>query len=252
MNQRRIDETELHAYVDGALPPERRAQIDKWLQGDADAALRVDAYRQQNRLLRAALDPMLAQPIPTRLVVGRRHRRTMMALRYGGMAASLLLAAGLGWFLRGEMTPRPVFTEMLAEHAAQAHLVYAPEVLHPVEVGADQEQHLLLWLSKRLGKPVRAPHLSALGFQLVGGRLLPVEGRPAAQFMYQDKQGRRLTLYVAANAAASEETVFRYTEDLDVSTFYWVERGVGYALSGQLNRTQLLPVARLMYHELGG
>src|SRR3972149_6794694 len=41
--------------------------------------------------------------------------------------------------------------------AVVAHATYAPEVRHPVEVGADQEAHLVSWLSQRLGAPVRAP-----------------------------------------------------------------------------------------------
>ena len=38
----------------------------------------------------------------------------------------------------------------LPQRAALAQAVYEPEVLHPVEVGAEQEAHLVKWLSKRL------------------------------------------------------------------------------------------------------
>ena len=50
---------------------------------------------------------------------------------------------------------------------------------HPVEVGAGDPDHLVAWLSARLGRPVRAPSLDEYGYQLLGGRLLPGEaGRP--------------------------------------------------------------------------
>ncbi len=75
---------------------------------------------------------------------------------------------------------------MLARVAAVAHAVYSPEVRHPVEVGADQEAYLVRWLPKRLGANLKVPHLAAQGYPLVGGRLLPGERGPAAQFMYQD------------------------------------------------------------------
>lgn len=65
-----------------------------------------------------------------------------------------------------------------------------------MEVAADQEAHLVAWLSKRLGTPLKVPRLDTLGFGLVGGRLLPGDQGPVAQFMYQDGQGQRLTLYV--------------------------------------------------------
>lgn len=249
-----IDDAELQAYVDGQLPAAQRSMLEAKLQGDAEAMARVAAYREQNRLLRAALDPWLTQPVPARLQHRRVRPRSRAPLRYGAMAASLLLAGAVGWFLRGELQPAPGWsTQVLVQRATQAHLIYAPEVMHPVEVGAAQEQHLVQWLSKRLGKPVRAPRLDPLGFHLVGGRLLPGERRPAAQFMYQDAHGRRLTLYVVTvSDEPNRETAFRYAEDGGISTFYWVEEGFAYALAGQLERERLLPVAQAVYRQVNG
>ena len=56
--------------------------------------------------------------------------------------------------------------------ALGAHTVFVPEVRHPVEVKAD-EAHLVRWLAKRVGADVRAPALGSMGWQLMGGRLLP-------------------------------------------------------------------------------
>ena len=47
-----------------------------------------------------------------------------------------------------------------AQRAAIAHVVYSPDVRRPVEVGADQEQALVTWLTKRMGSAVRAPSLA--------------------------------------------------------------------------------------------
>jgi anti-sigma factor RsiW len=49
-----------------------------------------------------------------------------------------------------------------------AHAAYVPEVRHPVEVAASEQQHLIAWLSKRLSRPLRAPSLDAAGYQLLG------------------------------------------------------------------------------------
>jgi anti-sigma factor RsiW len=117
-------------------------------------------------------------------------------------------------------------------------------------VGADQEQHLVAWLSKRLGTPVKAPHLNELGYHLVGGRLLPAAEGPAAQFMYQDAEGRRVTLYVRTDARENRETAFRYARESGVSIFYWVEGRLGYALSADLEKGELLRVAQAVYQQL--
>ena len=47
----------------------------------------------------------------------------------------------------------------------------------------------MTWLTKRLGAPVSAPSLSALGYELVGGRLLPGGAGPVALFMYGAPDG---------------------------------------------------------------
>jgi anti-sigma factor RsiW len=245
----RVEENELHAYVDGALTPERSAAVESYLHANPEAVRRVDEYRRQNALLRATLDPMLNEPASSSLWLRPVRPDAARWVRYGGVVASLLVAALLGWFARGEMPDRVDFGETLAQRALVAHLVYAPEVLHPVDVGARQEQHLVGWLSKRLGVPVRAPDLDAAGFALVGGRLLPGQDRPAAQFMYQDPQGRRLTLYVAVNTEDAHATAFRYAKEDDVSTFYWIEGRLGYALSGELEREPLLRVAEAVYRQ---
>jgi anti-sigma factor RsiW len=131
-----------------------------------------------------------------------------------------------------------------------AHAVYSPEVRHPVEVGAEQEAHLVAWLSKRLGTSLRIPQLSGIGYSLVGGRLLPGERAPVAQFMYQDAQGQRLTLYVRTNGEQTRETAFRFAQDGSVRVFYWIDRGLGLALSGEIGKDELLRVATAVYQQL--
>jgi anti-sigma factor RsiW len=138
----------------------------------------------------------------------------------------------------------------LPRQAAIAHVVYAPEVRHPVEVTADQESHLVAWLSKRLGGDVKAPHLAAAGFDLVGGRLLPGDQGPVAQFMYQDGRGQRLTLYVRSDARENKETAFRYAQEGKVGVFYWLDGQFGYALSGEIGKEDLLGVANVVYQQL--
>ena len=139
----------------------------------------------------------------------------------------------------------------MARRAAIAHATYSPEVRHPVEVGADQEQHLVAWLSKRVGARVRAPKLDEVGMALVGGRLLPGESGPVALFMYQTAAGRRLTLYIRAEAKGNRETAFRYARENNVSVFYWIERDCGYAISSaDLSKEELLHIATLVYKQL--
>jgi len=255
MNERKqpIRDEDLHAFVDGQLDSARRAEVEAWLTENPREAERVEAYRKQNLALRALFDPALAEPVPATMRRAAQQSGLHAMRRYAAAAAFVTLGTVIGWVFHGQtvnMAP-PTLLAALPQQAAVAHAVYAPEVLHPVEVSAEQETHLVNWLSKRLGRPMRVPHLATIGYELVGGRLLPGEQGPAAQFMYQDARGKRLTLYVRVNSDHAGDTAFRYAKRGPVSVFYWVDGSMGYALSGEIEKPALLDAAHTVYRELG-
>jgi WD40 repeat protein len=121
------------------------------------------------------------------------------------------------------------------------------------EIQAADEAHLVQWLTRRLGTPVKAPVLLELGYRLLGGRLLPGEPVPRAQFMYESADGRRATLYVAVFPPGQEAgaTSFRSLRDGSRESFYWVDGRLGYALSAELPPAELQVLARAVYAQLG-
>lgn len=253
MSEAPITESELQAYADGRLEPERRAAVDAWLATRPEEAERIADYRKLADALRAAYDPFFTESVPQRFMRARpRWRRYAFAA--GWVALGLLVGAIAGWQLHESRPTPPVATDagaVMAKRAAVAHATYSPEVRHPVEVGADQEAHLTAWLSKRLGAQVRAPNLEDVGYSLVGGRLLPGDSGPVAHFMYQCSQGTRVTLYVRTEAASNRETAFRYVREGNVRVFYWVDRKMGYALSSaDISRDDLFKVADAVYRQL--
>lgn len=252
--QNLVSEADIQAWADGRLAGGRHAEVDAWLATHPEEAQRAADYRSVNEQLRAGYDPVLDEPVPERLLgaVSRRSRWRAAAAIAGWLALGAALGGVTGWQLRAQRAA-PVQAEIpfLAHRAALAHATYAPEVRHPVEVGADQEKHLVAWLSKRLGGDVRAPNLEGEGMTLVGGRLLPRDPGPVAQFMYQSAPGRRVTLYVRTEGPDQRETAFRFARDGNVRVFYWIDRKFGYALSSaDLDREELLRLANIVYRQL--
>lgn len=244
-----ILETDLQAYVDGRLNAMRVVEVEAFLAAHPETAERVQAYRAQNHALRALFDAVLDEPLPARFSVTLSRRSRFAAMRAAAAVAWLAIGGLGGYLLHGSLAPGTAVTA-LADRAAVAHVVYAAEVLHPVEVAAEQEQHLVKWLSKRLGKELRTPDLSAFGYQLVGGRLLPGDKGPAAQFMYQSAGGARLTLYVTVQTDDTAESAFRYQQEDGVHVLYWTDRNLGFALVGESDRARLLEIAHATYRAL--
>lgn len=243
----KLSESDLHAFADAQLDDARRVQVEGRLANDPAAAESVRVWREQNEALRALYNPVLNEPVPQRLLTARPSRRwPYYALAAGAMGLSF----ALGWLSQSYLSERFVEAAALPRRAAIAYAVYAPEVRHPVEVGADQQDHLVKWLSKRLGSELKVPVLTQQGFDLVGGRLLPGGKGPGAQFMYQDAKGQRITLYVSVRDAGPRDTAFRFSQEDKVSVFYWIDGTLGYALSGEMDRASLLAVATVVYRQL--
>ena len=247
-----VREDDLHAYVDGALPEARRLEVEAWLAAHPEDAGRVQAWGGQNHALHAAFDGVLNEPLPIDLV--RAARRQPARMPYKAMAAALAFAAsGLIGYGIGLKADQPVpAPQHFARDAAIAHAVFSPEMRHPVEIDAAHAAHLVSWLSKRVGTQLQAPDFDALGFDLLGGRLLAGESGPVAQFMYQDAGGRRVTLYVRRAVAGNRETTFRHVTENGVEVFYWIDHDFGYALSGQISRVEMQKLADVAYQQLVG
>ncbi len=258
-----FDDTELHAYVDGQLTPDRVAVVEDAIATDAATAARVRELRSLNAALRDALDPVLVEPIPEHLLVAATPPRagTTAVRRWFvpafAAAATLAVGLGLGWMARGALIEDSGTPTTFARQVAFTHAIYAADARRPVEVWANEEKSLVTWLTKRIGHQVHAPDLNALGYALVGGRLVAGNEKPTALFMYENADKERLTLqvrkdtqHIGAARGGSGDTAFRYAVESGVGVFYWVDDDCGYALTGKLDRAQLLALARVVYGQL--
>ena len=256
-----VDEQELSAYLDGQLPPDRVAAVEGYLAAHPEVQARLRQYAQQQQELRAAWVAQSGGPVPSRLRVARLEaalRGRLYQLLTAAAAAVLLFAAGGigGWIARDAggrlallMPGGGSAAHTFTSDAIEAYRVFSVEVRHPVEVDAEHEAHLVQWLSKRLGRPLVVPDLTKLGYQLMGGRLLPSESGPAAQLMYEDGKGSRLTAYYEP-VGFGGATEFRYRESDGIGTFYWSEEGFGYAIAGKADRDRLLKAAEIVYQQI--
>ena len=252
MRARDFTESDISLALDGELPAEDRTDYLSWLESRPDMKARSLRFEDDRRRLTEALDGVIGEPVPTRMTrlleTGRPPRRLPTASRT--VAAALLFVAGLagGYGLSVSWRGQPA-DRLLAEEAIAAHRIFSAEKRHVVEVGADEEAHLVGWLSKRVGVDLLAPDLTARGFRLMGGRLLPASSSVAAQFMYENPAGERVSLYVVQDETGGD-TGFRSVASRGTRALVWLDHGYGCVVAGDLPEDRLAAVGADAYKQL--
>lgn len=271
----RIEDHELHAYVDGELPPARRAELDKALATDPELAAAVSELVALKRALHARFDDVLDEPVPPRLrppppsSKDARRSRWSRWSRFSGMAAALVFGIGIGvqghrmW--SGHAEPAVALTSAsaiaggatmtdgparFARRAAIAHVVFMPEIQRPAGTEGQSEARFSQWIAGRLHTTAHAPDLSANGFVLSGGRVLPGHDDQVVQYMYRNDAGERITVCISPAGIDGQTAAFRFYEDGPVKVFYWIDEKFGYAISGGIARDTLLALSRDVYDQL--
>ncbi|AUT66917.1 anti-sigma factor family protein [Paraburkholderia hospita] len=266
-----ISEEEIHAYVDGTLSDERREEVERAIELNPALAARVSDYFSLNNMFHERYDRVLNEPVPARLRMPEKRRWLSAANwpQFAGMAAALVLGIGIGVGTNmgkdvaapGASAPsatsntRPVSadaSEVFAQKAALAHVVYMPTVSRPAQIGEDHEQDFVQYLANKLGTEVHPPMLTKSGFELAGGRILPGDDGPVAQFMYHNANGERVTLCISHRKVNANTTAFKLYQEGPVNVFYWVDGDFGYAVSGGIDRKVMLQIAHDVYAQLTG
>jgi anti-sigma factor RsiW len=255
---RSIEEDDLQAWVDRRLTTKDNEAVEAYFAAHPESRARWSQYAEQREELRAAFAGPAEKMMPARLRIARllaeQRRRRHRRLGRVAAAVALLIAGGIGGWGAHDLLPAltssasAVLASAVFDDAIAAHRTFSVETRHPVEVGADEEAHLVQWLSKRLGHKLIVPDLNALGFRLMGGRLLPADSGPAALFMYEDGKGTRLSCYYLVVDVAGE-TEFQFREQNGISAFYWLDDGLAYAIAANVPRGSLLKIAEIVYQQ---
>lgn len=245
MSETQPREDELQAFVDGRLDERGHAAVLAYLGRRPEELARLADYAGLQEDLRSRVheadlpedDPRtlrLQQELARRL---ERPDRRLWLRR----AAAVVLLLGAGWWSNTLYQSYGRLPSVVVG-AAQAHQVFGEETQRPVELGASAYEEMAAWFSDQLGEPVEIPSLRAVGLRLVGGRLLPVEGGPIAQLLYEDRSGRRLTLALSSDPTELGPE-FHLVELEGLTAGYWQDGEITYAVVAKTSEQQLTAIA---------
>ncbi len=270
-----IDDETLMAYADGALDAAAAARVAARAAGDRDTAARIAMFRQTGAMARAAFAPVLDEPVPARLVAAIQNTKAPTNLvafapksaaraktrTWAGaaIAASLLLFVGLG--AGGVFTGRldPVlgglqlassdrWLENVAGFYAVAEATQASEGRLLVDFTAADVPELGKWFGAKLNRNLAIPDLAPHGFELQGGRMVIVGGRPAAQLIYTNSANEMVGLVIAFSQFS--ERGARNEARQGVNLVHWHRGGYGYAFAGRIAPDRLKALADQAWNDL--
>jgi anti-sigma factor RsiW len=279
--QKHSDEA-LVAYLDGELDGPERRHVEAWLEADPAVRDRLAALAQATELARSAYAEIVNEPLPERLIAAARgetltpgqQEAEILVLRPNRAAAQvhmrrwqigLAAAAGLFGVLFGgtgtyvgmgllnranpeaeqklvSATTNNIWLDnaagyyKLAVNAGENMLVDVP--------ASDDTREALQKISQSLPPQVRFPDLKPWGLAFRGARLVVVEGRPAAQLVYNtdNKAIGPLTLVIGASKQPDIAPTISRRQDLNL--LYWRHAGKAYALVGRGDLGYLWGIAK--------
>ncbi len=125
-----VTEDELHAYVDGELPADRKVVVAAWLADHPEQAALVASWRAQAESIRAHFGGAVDEPVPQRLKLDQvlkqdqANGRSWMAMAAAAAVMAFIVGGAAGWMARGASAAAPSNFEMYASEALDAHKLY--------------------------------------------------------------------------------------------------------------------------------
>jgi len=250
-----IDDTDLLAYADGQLAPERRAEIEAAVASSADLARRVSAMRASALPYAAAFDAQTLPPVPQELS----HRIAALVSaeaqrQRGGLSAwpklAAAFAAGLLCCAIALKLLSPSITasaptakvEPWIQAVADYQELYSRATVAHVTEDAQLSAHIISDLQTADGMRVVVPDLRTAGLSFKRVQRLSFREQPVVQMVYLPEQGEPVALCVTRDARPDESPHAQQIGEL--STVAWRQGRLGYVLLGKGSAQALLDLGR--------
>ena len=276
---------DLHAYVDECLEPDERLAFENRMAEDPALARRATMWRAQNSAIRSAFDGEGPRAFSINIVrhqneipgkgrrpasVGARPGREQPARSpFAGLDDASRIAARVG--AAGAFQPlsfwrlglaalfvclvcvwspaAPVFpAKGLGGAAVAAFRAFVRPGVAPVDFATGDSDELQEWMTTRLLHPVYLP-ATPLGVSLIGARIAPYPGAPAAFLVYRSQQGLVGLLIRSLDAPVARAPELLVDDGRNAAVWTW--RGQGFALVGDLDAPSLLRIAKDLFDPPG-
>ena len=238
----------LTAYVDGELDFVRHLDIERHVQ---ECPACVGQLGREQELHNAFGDPLLYHRAPATLrerireaLPSRRQRISRMkSAAWVAMAASVLVAVGLGtWLMVRAITPAPG-DQQLAQAVVSSHIRSLMPGHGPDVISTDRHT-VKPWFAGKLKFSPPVKDLSDKGFPLTGGGSDYIDGNEAAVLVY--KRHKHVINLFLWPAATERDRPMQAMSGNGYHVLHWTGGGFSYWAVSDLNEAELREFAGLV------
>jgi anti-sigma factor RsiW len=238
-----ISESELHAYVDGALDAARANAMAARLAADPILAHRVAGFKADMAMLKKLYGPLADRPVPAEwLALAQNSKPAAPAYSWrlvGAIAAVLLVALMLAPFAYRQLAPGR--TGEIVTAALSAREVPAEKT---IRVAGDAGQYDAV-ISSAIAEKVKVPDLGKMGYRLSTIRFYPdAPGGRAAELVYRGQDDRLFTLYLRRSDGTAR---FDQFERAGLRVCIWQDDQLGMVMVGNVTTAAMQRLASLAY-----
>jgi anti-sigma factor RsiW len=164
------------------------------------------------------------------------------SFRWVPAAAVLLIVTAIGAFLA--MNSLRSSHQQLVASAVLAGHIRSLQPNHLIDVPSSDRHTVKPWFQGRLDFSPPVPDLSELGWNLIGGRLDYVDGRPVAVLVYQRRM-HNINVFLWPNHGAADSNI-KQEEAQGYQILHWNGAEMTYWVVSDLNNSELLELARAL------
>ena len=248
-----IDETDLLAYVDGQLSPERLAEVEAAVARSAHLQARLAAMRASALPYAAAFERQTLPPVPPQLSKHvadllsdsdsrQRRRPSWLPLAASFAAGVLCCALALKLVSPGAAPSSAALVSPWIQAVADYQALYSRETLTHVTEDPELTRRVIRDLQSADGLTVRVPDLRSAGLSFKRVQRLSFHRQPVVQMVYLPEHGEPVAVCVTPDARPDEAP--RAQQIGSMTTVVWRRNNLGYVLLGRSPAQALMGVGR--------
>jgi anti-sigma factor RsiW len=261
-----IAEDDLHGFVDSEIDDDRREAVLAYLTNTPADAARVETWRQQNMLLKAAFSQVAIEQVPTNLsfafaprlislpsapiepmrdIYPRRRRTLAFAVAAFVAGVSVAIAADLS-VNRYRAFAIDAFSEAPSTHGPALALLATAALHHTQQAQAARQQSSPNGPGAVEPALVILPSLKREGLELLRGEVGGNADEPVSCLDFADAAGMPVVLCIAA-AKPADAPKFQGFGAVSANAIYWREGRSLYALAAPVHNDRLITLARQIH-----